>query len=106
MRASHSHGPPPFRRASVALRRSTKVAGALELVKEFVRHTLARLVVARHAQQRGLVVTPVFHELAGQLHRVPLCTTVLRLLVCLRASIPVVFLDVIWCLQTETTTKK
>ena len=33
---------------------------------------LARLPVAGHAHQGGAVVAPVLHELAGQLHRIPL----------------------------------
>ena len=48
------------------------VAGGAELVVQVVRQRLAGLHVAAHAEQRFAVVAPVFHELAGQLHGIPI----------------------------------
>jgi DNA-directed RNA polymerase II subunit RPB2 len=47
-------------------------AGCLQLGEFGLGQGFACLPVAGHAQQSGPVVAPVLHELAGQLHRVPL----------------------------------
>ena len=45
--------------------------GAEQAVDDFVGKRFVRLVVTGQTLQRPPVVTPVFHELAGDLHRVP-----------------------------------
>lgn len=43
-----------------------------DLVEQVVRQRLAALVVLGQGQQRGLVIAPVLHELAGKLYSIPL----------------------------------